>query len=45
MSTARASYVLEGKEEIDKGDFDAAEKLINDCRKDGRLSFMAEGST
>ncbi len=31
------AYILEGKGEITKGDFKAAEKLINDCRKDGTL--------
>lgn len=30
-------YVLEGKNLITKSDFDQAQRLINDCRKDGRL--------
>jgi len=32
-------YLLEGDNIIDKGDLDAAEAAINDCRKDGRLPF------
>jgi hypothetical protein len=30
-------YILEGRHEITKGDFAAAERLINDCRKNGSL--------
>ncbi len=32
------AYILEGERVIDKDDIDAAEKLINDCRKNGSLS-------
>ena len=31
------AYILEGERIIDKNDIDAAEKLINDCRKNGAL--------
>src|SRR5262249_44673256 len=31
------AYVLEGERLIDKDDFDAAELLINNCRKSGDL--------
>jgi hypothetical protein len=31
------AYILEGERDIDKNDIDAAEKLINDCRKNGAL--------
>jgi hypothetical protein len=30
-------YLLEQERAVDKGDFDKAERLINDCRKDGSL--------
>jgi hypothetical protein len=30
-------YLLEGERWIDKGDLDAAEDLVNECRKDGSL--------
>jgi hypothetical protein len=31
------AYILEGDRTIDKNDIDAAERLINDCRKNGAL--------
>jgi hypothetical protein len=39
-ATARGyCYYLEGHGEITKAQFDAAQKLIGDCRKDGSLSY------
>ena len=40
-------YILEGGRQIDKGDFDAAQTLINYCRKEGYLpiNFVAEDET
>jgi hypothetical protein len=37
-------YMLEGRQKIDKGEFDACQKVINDCRKIGLLpiDFVAE---
>jgi hypothetical protein len=37
VSSRGWAYILEGKGIITKGDFDAAQRLINDCRKSGDL--------
>jgi hypothetical protein len=37
VSSRGWAYLLEGEGEITKGDFDAAQTLINDCRKSGKL--------
>ena len=44
VSTRGWCYILEGKKEITKGEFKAAETLINNCRKNGLLpiDFCAE---
>src|SRR5262249_43547853 len=39
-ATARGyCYYLQGRSEITKAQFDAAQKLIGDCRKDGSLPY------
>jgi hypothetical protein len=44
LSTRGWAYLLEGLRKIQKGEFDACEKAINDCRKIGLLpiDFVAE---
>jgi hypothetical protein len=37
VSSRGWGYILEGRGEITKGELDAAERLINDCRKNGTL--------
>jgi hypothetical protein len=37
VSSRGWGYILEGKRMIDKGDLDIAQRLVNDCRKDGSL--------
>jgi hypothetical protein len=45
VSSRGWGYILENEGDITKGDLDAAEKLINDCRKSGDLRSTSVLST